>query len=182
MNILSRLQLNHRPRLRLNSPRNIRLSRWHFSAALAAAVSVTGCGAPQAVYTVKVYDPARDPADDLAATVRAAQAANKRIVLQVGGNWCGWCHKLDRYIAEHPAVAEALHDNFVIMKVNRSDENDNAEFLAHYPKIPGYPHWYVLESDGALLYSQGTAELEEGGSYSESALVEFLRAWSGQAV
>jgi len=148
---------------------------------LAAAVSLAGCSDPQAVYTVKVYDPARDPAADLAATVRTAQAADKRIVLQVGGDWCGWCHKLDRYIAEHPAVAQALNDGFVIMKVNKSGENDNAEFLAQYPKIPGYPHWYVLESDGTLLHSQGTAALEEGGSYSESALIDFLRTWSRQA-
>ena len=148
---------------------------------LMAIVLLAGCGGPQAVYTVELYDPARDPAADLAATVRTAQAANKRIVLQVGGDWCGWCHKLDRYVAEHPAVAKSLHDGFVIMKVNKSEDNENAEFLAQYPKIPGYPHWYVLESDGTLLHSQGTAALEEGGSYSESALVEFLRTWSDQA-
>jgi len=146
-----------------------------------AVASLAGCGSPEAVYTVKVYDPARDPAADLAATIHTAQAANKRIVLQVGGDWCGWCHKLDRYVAEHPAVAQALNDGFVIMKVNKSEENENAEFLAQFPKIPGYPHWYVLESDGTLLHSQGTAALEASGSYSETALLDFLRTWSSDA-
>jgi thiol:disulfide interchange protein len=146
-----------------------------------AVVLLVGCGAPQAVYTVVKYDPARDPAADLAATIRTAQATNKRIVLQVGGDWCGWCHKLDRYVLEHPAVAAALRDGFVIMKVNKSEDNDNAEFLAQYPEIPGYPHWYILQSDGTLLHSQGTAKLEEGNSYSESALLDFLRQWSGGA-
>ena len=151
-----------------------------FLLTLTAGVMLAGCGGPPAVYTVQVYDPARDPVADLAATIRTAQAANKRIVLQVGGDWCGWCHKLDRYVAEHPAVASTLHHGFVIMKVNKSGENENAEFLAQYPKIPGYPHWYVLESDGTLLHSQGTAALEDGGTYSESALLEFLRTWSDQ--
>jgi thiol:disulfide interchange protein len=164
--------------------------------ALSTAGSLVGCGSPkavsnapltasaaaEAVYTVKVYDPDRDPAEDLAATIRTAQATHKRIVLQVGGDWCGWCHKLDQFIADHPAVATALHDGFVIMKVNRSNENDNTAFLAQYPEIPGYPHWYVLESDGTLLHSQPTEELEDGDSYSESALVEFLRTWSGKTI
>ncbi len=168
----------------MHSYNSIRPARWFAAVVVLVAVGFVGCGEGevlQAVYTVKEYDPARDAAADLAATIETAKSGNKRIVLQVGGEWCGWCHKLDRYIAEHPAVAESLHNDFVIMKVNMSDENNNEAFLSRYPDIPGYPHWYVLESDGTLLHSQGTAELEEGPSYSESALLEFLATWSGRA-
>jgi len=134
--------------------------------------------AVEPVYSVNDYDPARNPVDDLATTIREAQAGNKRILLQVGGQWCGWCHKLDRFVKANPAVAAALREHFIIMKVNYSDENENAEFLAQYPEIPGYPHLYVLESDGTLLHSQPTAELEEGPSYSEPAILAFLKIWS----
>ena len=63
------------------------------------------------------------------------------------------------------------------MKVNKSDENDNAEFLTAYPKVPAYPHFFVLESDGTFLHSQGTAELEEGNGYNEQVFMSFLKKW-----
>jgi thiol:disulfide interchange protein len=128
-------------------------------------------------YTVAKYDPEREPAVDLALSLHVAQETKKRILLQVGGEWCGWCHKLDAYIAEHSAVSSAINDSFVIMKVNYSDENKNEAFLSQYPQIPGYPHLYVLESDGTLLHSQNTVELEERSSYNEAALLAFVERW-----
>jgi len=155
-------------------------SRIHL-AALAATLALAGCqdAIVQPVYSVHDYDPSRDAAADLAETIRLAGNENKRILLQVGGQWCGWCHKLDRYVAEHPAVAAALAEHYIIMKVNYSEDNRNEEFLAQFPKIPGYPHLYVLRSDGALLFSQPTAELEAGDSYDEAAVLAFLERWKG---
>lgn len=70
-----------------------------------------------------------------------------------------------------------LQDNFVIMKVNYSSENENEEFLKNYPDVPAYPHFFVLDSDGTLLHSQGTAELEEGRGYNQEAFLRFLNEW-----
>jgi hypothetical protein len=36
----------------------------------------------------------------------------------------------------------------------------------------------VLDSDGKLLHSQGTAVLEEGKGYNESAVLKFLEKWA----
>ena len=38
------------------------------------------------------FDPARDPVADLATAKVEAQRGGKRIVLDVGGEWCSWCH------------------------------------------------------------------------------------------
>jgi thiol:disulfide interchange protein len=141
-------------------------------------LSGQGEGDVEDALVVAEYDASRDPAADLELAVARAQAEGKRILLEIGGEWCGWCHRLDAFIREHPAVAEALTEGFVMMKVNYSRENRNEAFLSKYPEIPGYPHLYVLESDGTFLHSQGTAELEEGQSYDEEALVGFLRAWA----
>ena len=74
-------------------------------------------------------------------------------------------------------MADVLRQHFLIMKVNYSDENKNAVFLANYPNVPAYPHFFVLESDGTLLHSQGTAELEEGKGYNEQIFLAFLDKW-----
>ena len=67
------------------------------------------------------------------------------------------------------------------MKVNYSDDNQNEDFLKAYPKIPAYPHLFVLDSDGRFLHSQGTGELEEGRGYNESVFLTFLETWQPQS-
>ena len=129
-------------------------------------------------YTVDVYDPKRNAADDLQATIAKAKAGKMRILIQVGGEWCSWCHLMSKYFHENEKVAKALASNYVIMKVNYSDDNQNEEFLGKFPKIAGYPHLYVLDSSGKLLHSQNTSDLEEGKGYSERAMLEFLRKWA----
>ena len=64
------------------------------------------------------------------------------------------------------------------MKVNYSKENKNLEFLKRFPKVPAYPHYFVLEATGEFLHSQGTGDLEKEASYDETAFVEFLSEWS----
>jgi hypothetical protein len=63
------------------------------------------------------------------------------------------------------------------MKVNFSDENRNESFLSRFPSDRAYPHFYVLESDGTFLHSQGTGELEEGSGYNEKVFAKFLDRW-----
>ena len=70
-----------------------------------------------------------------------------------------------------------MKNNFLIMKVNFSDENKNAEFLDQFPAVPAYPHYFVLESDGTFLHSQGTGELEKESSYDEDVFATFLSKW-----
>jgi thiol:disulfide interchange protein len=142
-------------------------------------VAVVGCSQTQSTvtYSVATYDPTRDPVADLAATIDQARSSGKRILLQVGGDWCSWCHRLDQYVKNQPAVSQAIGENFIAMKVNYSDEAPNADFLSQYPEIPGYPHWFVLDADGKLLHSQGTAELEAGETYSQPAVLMFVDQW-----
>ncbi len=133
---------------------------------------------PGVVYSVDKYDPARNPAADLTLTESQAKASGKRILLEVGGNWCGWCRALEKFIHGTPSVADALRNNYIIMKVNMSEENRNQEFLGRFPKIKGYPHIFVLDPDGAFLHSQDTGLLEEGKSYNEKRFMDFLNQWA----
>ena len=91
------------------------------------------------------FDPKRDPAKDLAEAVKVAKKQNKRILLDVGGEWCGWCHKLDKFFATNLEAAKILKEKYFVVKVNFSPENENVAFLSKYPKISGYPHLFVLE-------------------------------------
>jgi len=124
------------------------------------------------------FDPARDPADDLATAKVEAQRAGKRIILDVGGEWCTWCHILDRFVEGDAEVRHLRDAKYVWMKVNYSEDNDNAAFLSQYPEVKNYPHLFVLEADGRLLHSQFTGELEQGKGYDRGRFLAFLQEWA----
>ena len=124
------------------------------------------------------FDPKRDPVKDLEAAVVKAKKENKRILLDVGGEWCGWCKLLDQYFIDKKEIGTYLKQNYVVVKVNYSPENENKPFLSKYPKIEGYPHFFVLDKEGKLLHSQNTGLLEEGKGYSDSKMMEFLQKWA----
>lgn len=125
-----------------------------------------------------LFDPSRNAAEDVRLAVAEADSSGKRILLDVGGNWCKWCKMLDAFFGTNPKVAAFLHDNFVVVKVNFSKENDNKELLSKYPKVPGYPHFFILESDGSLLHSQDTGVLEQGKGYDADKIMAFLKQWT----
>lgn len=84
---------------------------------------------------------------------------------------------MNEFVQSNPEVRSKLAENFLIMKVNKSDDNENELFLSEYPKVPAYPHFFVLESDGTFLHSQNTEALEADGGYDQTAFLSFLDQW-----
>ena len=100
------------------------------------------------------------------------------MLVDVGGEWCAWCHIMDSFFAANEQ-ARALRDaNYVWLKVNWSKENKNEALLSKWPRIDGYPHLFVLDADGSLVHSQDTSLLEQGQGYDAAKFVAFLRAWT----
>ena len=124
------------------------------------------------------FDPLRDPARDLETAKVEAQRGGKRILLDVGGEWCSWCHILDKLVEGDAEIRSSRDANFVWMKVNYSEENQNKAFLSPYPEIKGYPHLFVLDADGKLLHSQFTGDLEKGKGYDRRKVLAFLKEWA----
>lgn len=128
-------------------------------------------------YTEK-FDPNRDPSKDLKTTLSIAQKTNKRIILDVGGEWCIWCHRLDKFFEDNSDINKFLRENFIVLKVNYSPENKNEKFLSQFPKVAGYPHLFVLNKNGKLLHSQNSGDLEKGKGHDREKVMEFLQKWA----
>lgn len=128
------------------------------------------------------FDPARDPVADLATAKVEAQRGGKRIVLDVGGEWCSWCHLLDAFIEGDAEIRSFRDANYVWMKINYSEDNENAAFLSQFPQIKGYPHLFVLDAQGTLLHSQFTGELEadkgQPKGYNRERFLAFMKEWA----
>ncbi len=124
------------------------------------------------------FDPARDPVADLETAKVEAKRGGKRVLIDVGGEWCSWCHILDDFIGGDAEIRSFRDANYVWVKVNYSEENENKAFLSQFPEIKGYPHLYVLDNDGKLLHSQFTGELEKGKGYDRKKFFDFLKQWA----
>jgi len=128
--------------------------------------------------TAHKFDPTANPFTDLKKVVSEAKKSNKRILLDIGGEWCIWCHRIDQFIDQNEEIKKFLHENYVVLKINYSEENKNEKFLAQYPKVPGFPHFFVLAKNGKLLHSQDTGQLEKEKSYDAEKMLSFLREWA----
>lgn len=123
------------------------------------------------------FDPHRDAAADLATAVALAAAQHKRVMVDVGGEWCSWCHLLDGFIAANDDVRQLVAANYVWLKVNYSPDNKNEQLLSRWPKVKGYPHLFVLDATGALVHSQDTSVLEAGHGYDKAKVIAFLQQY-----
>ena len=115
----------------------------------------------------KKFEPPRDPVKDVAAA--QAKAENKRVLVDVGGEWCVWCHLMDDFIAANADVRVVLDANYVMVKVNWSRENKNQAFLDQFPKIKGYPPLRARRRRQARALAghrraRARARLRQGGS------------------
>ena len=138
-----------------------------------------GQGAKPAAYEpVTRFEPGRDAARDIDNAIIEAERTGKRILLDVGGNWCIWCRRLDSLFQRRADLEELMRKNYVVVKVNYSTENKNEKVLSRYPKVAGYPHLFVLNSDGTLLHSQDTGALEAGKGHDPEKVKAFLTAWA----
>ena len=133
----------------------------------------------QSVFHVNrdLYSATADPAADIAAAVKAARPAHKRILLEFGGNWCSDCQLLDFYYHQAPN-AELLAKHFVVVRVDIGHMDHNMEIANRYhvPVAKGVPALAVLDWNGKLLYSEQPKEFEHS---SPEAITAFLNHWKG---
>lgn len=125
-----------------------------------------------------IFDVKKNPQKDLSAAVKLAKKENKKILLDVGGDWCSWCRKLDKLFHQNEDISSYMEKHYVVVKVNYSKENKNEKFLSKYPKIEGYPHLFVLDKNGKLQQSQNTGDLESGDNYDPAKVMDFFKKWA----
>ncbi|CAN5553655.1 hypothetical protein BH11BAC3_BH11BAC3_20090 [soil metagenome] len=133
----------------------------------------------------KLYNPEADAAMDIQLAVKKAAAENKFVLIQAGGNWCGWCLEFARFCKADLAIDSIINSSFVWYHLNYSKENMNKDIFEKYgfPQRFGFPVFLILNGKGERLNTQSSAYLEDGGkSYDSKKVQEFLVNWSPAAL
>lgn len=143
------------------------------------ATPVTGASPSRAGSgDVLEFDPKRNAADDVRRAVASAKRDGKRVLLEIGGNWCSFCKVLDRFFDANSELMAFRQKNYVYVKINFSEENRNVETLDQLPLVRGFPHFFVLDQKGELVRSQRVALLGDNTGYDPARFLAFMKAFA----
>ena len=130
--------------------------------------------------STKLYNPKAYAAKDVAQAVLKAKNENKRVLLQIGGNWCVLCYRLNAFVQLDSALKNIVAANYIIYHLNYSPENKNGAYLKTIgsPQRFGFPVLVVLDGEGKPLHTQPGGALQKGNGYSFEKVHAFLTQWS----
>jgi thiol:disulfide interchange protein len=128
-----------------------------------------------------IYDEKADGGTQIADALALAKKENKRVLLQFGANWCGWCHKLHNLFQTDAEIAARLKESYVVVLVD-VNKGHNAEIDKRYgtPTQHGLPVLVILEPDGKMVTTKDTGELEQGDHHDPKKVLAFLSQWAGK--
>ena len=131
-----------------------------------------------------IYDTQADGTVQIATALAQAKAEHKHVLVKLGANWCIWCRRLSHTFETDAAVAQALHDNYVLVLIdvnhrNGKARNDAVNDRFGNPMAQGLPVLVVLDADGRQLTTQETGALEDGkAAHDPAKVIAFLRQWA----
>ena len=113
----------------------------------------------------QVYNEAADARADLKAALARAQKDNKRVLVQWGANWCGWCIKLNELCKSDEEIAKEILYEYEVVHVDIGNWDKNVELVGELGASlkEGVPYLTVLDASGKPLAQQETGALEVQG-------------------
>ena len=112
----------------------------------------------------KVYDESADARLQIADALKRAKRQNQNVLIQWGGNWCGWCVKLHNLFTSDKTIAWKLSGEYQVVAIDTGKpDGKNVDLATSYGadlKRHGYPYLTILDADGKPLANQETASLE----------------------
>jgi thioredoxin 1 len=126
--------------------------------------------------------PTGDARQEIHDAVTRASREHKNVLLVFGADWCYDCHVLDKAF-HRPDIAAVLNPNFELANIDIGEGNKNLDLAAQYEVAlnRGVPAVAVLDSKGALLYSQKSGEWERARALAPQDVLEFLNRWKPQS-
>jgi thioredoxin-related protein len=91
--------------------------------------------------------------------MKKAKKENKRVIVDVYTDWCGWCKKMDKNVYGDADIKKIVEDNFIFVKLDAEGSGKNSykgksytdSDLAVYFQVSGYPTTVFLEPDGKII-------------------------------
>jgi thioredoxin-related protein len=90
----------------------------------------------------------------LAEALAKASSDDKKVLLSFGAPWCGWCHRLENFLAR-PEISTILDRDFVVLKIDVDRMKNGKEVMEKYrsgdSRSGGIPWMAILSGKGDKL-------------------------------
>jgi thiol-disulfide isomerase/thioredoxin len=140
-----------------------------------SVTSLAGLSVPDAP-----YDESANADAAVARALAAAKAVHKRVLIDLGGNWCADCRILAG-IMQLPEMKRFLGDHYVVVLVDVGRFNKNLQVPARFgitQRIEGVPAVLIARPGGALVNKDHIFALDDARSMAPQAIADWLAQWA----
>ena len=126
------------------------------------------------------YNQSADPGQAVDQALARARQNGKKVLIDLGGNWCADCLILSGVMAL-PEVQAFLNARYEIVLVDIGRVNRNLAIPARFGvtvKLEGVPAILIVTPDGHLVNKDHFAALAEARNMTPQAIVDWLAQWS----
>ena len=126
----------------------------------------------------KPYNTEEDGLAKIEELLVECQKQNKKLLIQIGGNWCVWCLRFNHLVTTDKELKKILDKKYIYYHLNYSPENKNEKAFKKYGNPGeqyGYPAFLILSAKGEVLFTQKSEDLEDGKGYDPKKVKKFLQ-------
>lgn len=121
-----------------------------------------------------IYDAKADAQVLVDRALAKARANQTRVLVMLGGNWCGWCHKLHDLFGANAAIKKLLRDEYQLVMLDTQGPNTQALLDAWKVEAKSVPYLVVLDAEGQVVCRQPTEPLEQADHHDPARVLDFL--------
>jgi len=113
----------------------------------------------------------------LSAGLAQAGQTGRLVFLHFGAPWCGWCHRLDDWLAK-PEIVALMGKDFVDVKIDNERMKGGKEIFARYnpdSKTGGIPWFVMLDADGKARANSTAAKGNVGFPATPEEIAHFVK-------
>jgi thiol-disulfide isomerase/thioredoxin len=126
------------------------------------------------------YDEKADANAAVAAAFARARVSRKRVLIDLGGNWCGDCIVLAN-IMQLPQMKPWLAAHYEIVAVDVGRFDRNLQIPARFgigKRLEGVPAVLIATPDGKLVNAGHVTALADARSMTPQAVADWLAQWT----
>ncbi|HET7085910.1 MAG TPA: thioredoxin family protein [Rhizomicrobium sp.] len=132
------------------------------------------------VVTMQPYDEAANADAQVAAAFAKAQKSHKRVLIDLGGNWCGDCLILANFV-QLPEMRRFMAAHYEEVSVDVGRFNRNLQIPARFgitKKLEGVPALLIATPDGKLVNGGNVFATADARHMTPQSLADYLARYA----
>ena len=132
------------------------------------------------VLTMQPYDEAANADAQVAAAFARAQKSHKRVLIDLGGNWCADCIILANFI-KLPEMRRFMAAHYEEVSVDVGRFNRNLQIPARFgftKRLEGVPALLIATPDGKLVNGDNIFATADARNMTPQALADYLARYA----